>query len=75
MPLYEYRCKTCDTSFEVRRSMSESNAAAICPSGHTDTMKLLSSFAAVGASTPGRAPAMSAAPTGGGCGGGCACAH
>ncbi|MFM8529543.1 MAG: FmdB family zinc ribbon protein [Ilumatobacteraceae bacterium] len=78
MPLYEYRCKECDATFEVRRSMSESSNPAPCPEGHANTVKLLSAFASVGVSSGsyGAAPSPSPAPrTGGGCGGGCACAH
>ena len=57
--------------FEVRMSMSQAGAPAPCPSGHTDTVKLLSVFARTGAAAGG-APM----PTGGGCcGGGCGCAH
>ena len=48
MPLYEYRCRTCDDTFEMRRAMSESNEPAPCPSGHTDSVRLLSVFASVG---------------------------
>jgi len=71
MALYEYRCRTCDDVFEVRRPMSEAGAAAACPSGHADTVKLLSMFARTGG-----APAAAAMPTGGGCcGGGCGCAR
>jgi putative FmdB family regulatory protein len=71
MPVYEYRCRTCDTTFEARRPMSESSAPATCPDGHEGAVRLLSVFAAVGA-----APAVStAAPATAarGCGGHCAC--
>jgi len=74
MPLYEYRCRTCDESFEMRRLMSESNAPAPCPTGHVDSVRLLSVFASVGgAPSGGSAPA--AMPSGGGCGSGCGCGH
>lgn len=73
MALYEFRCRTCDEVFEVRRPMSEAGDPAACPSGHADTVKLLSMFAATGGALVG-APAP--APAGGGCcGGGCGCAH
>ena len=72
MPLYEYRCRTCDTRFEVRRSMSDAALPAACPDGHVDTLRLLSTFATVGGGVPGPQPAT----TGGGCcGGGCGCRH
>ena len=48
MPVYEYRCQTCDTRFEARRPMSEAAAPINCPDGHIDTTRLLSVFASVG---------------------------
>lgn len=71
MPLYEFRCKTCDDTFEVRRPMSEAGEPATCPDGHQGAVRLLSVFANVGG---GASPAPAAAPrAGGGCGGACAC--
>ncbi|MFD5697415.1 FmdB family zinc ribbon protein [Streptomyces lasiicapitis] len=67
MPRYEYRCRPCGTTFELSRPMAESAAPATCPSGHEDTVKLLSTVAVGGASA---APA-SAGGGGGCCGGGC----
>jgi putative FmdB family regulatory protein len=74
MPVYEYRCRTCDDLFELRRPMSESNAPADCPSGHADTVRLLSVFASAGASLAEAAPSAGSRPVGG-CGAGCACVH
>ena len=48
MPVYEYRCRTCDDVFEVRRPMSESSEPATCPDGHPGAVRLLSVFASVG---------------------------
>ena len=70
MARYEYRCRTCDDRFELRRPMSEADAPAACPSGHADVVRLLSVFATVGAGT---SAGPAAAPMGGGCGGACAC--
>lgn len=70
MPLYEFRCRTCDTTFEERRPMAEANNPATCPDGHSGAVRVLSVFASVnaGGSAPGAAPM----PSGGGCcGGGC----
>ena len=74
MPLYEFRCRTCDDTFEVRRPMSQASDPATCPQGHDDAVRLLSVFANVGG---GAAPSPSAASPrpAGGCGGACACAH
>ncbi|MFF8787153.1 zinc ribbon domain-containing protein [Streptomyces sp. NBC_00400] len=67
MPRYEYRCRPCGSTFELNRPMAESSAPAVCPEGHEDTVKLLSTVAVGGSAT-------AAAPQGGGggcCGGGC----
>ncbi|MEU5664557.1 FmdB family zinc ribbon protein [Streptomyces longwoodensis] len=64
MPRYEYRCRTCGDTFELSRPMAESSAPAACPSGHDDTVKLLSTVAVGGTAPTPR-------PTGGGGGGGC----
>ncbi|WJV49043.1 FmdB family zinc ribbon protein [Streptomyces flavofungini] len=71
MPRYEYRCRPCGTTFELTRPMAESSAPATCPSGHEDTVKLLSTVAVAGAASA-QAPAPAASGGGGGCcGGGC----
>jgi putative FmdB family regulatory protein len=72
MPVYEYACRTCESHFEMRRSMSDSSDPATCPQGHTDTRRVLSVFASVGRGSQGTpAPEPGFA---GGCGAGCACA-
>jgi len=73
MALYEYVCRECDSTFELRRAMAEADVAVTCPNGHTEVRRKLSVFAAVGAAAPGAGPA----PSGGGgcCGGGCGCRH
>jgi putative FmdB family regulatory protein len=64
MPTYAYRCRECADQFEVSRPMRESSAPAVCPEGHHDTVKLLTTVAMTGrAGVP--------APVGGGGGGGC----
>lgn len=74
MPLYEYYCKQCDTSFERLRPASEYDEAARCANGHRSSRQVVSLFATV--STMSRPMPFQA--TGGGCacgGGGCACGH
>ncbi|MGW7058235.1 FmdB family zinc ribbon protein [Streptomyces sp. NPDC054904] len=73
MPRYEYRCRTCDDTFEVSRPMAESSAPANCPAGHADTVKLLSAVAVGGSSGGSAAPAPAMGGGGGGCCGGGAC--
>ncbi|MEU5161441.1 zinc ribbon domain-containing protein [Streptomyces sp. NPDC020875] len=70
MPRYEFRCRTCDDTFEVDRPMARSGEPADCPEGHADTVKLLSAVA-VGGTAAGAAPAPSGGGGGGCCGGGC----
>lgn len=71
MPTYEYRCRTCDTRFELRRAIDEADAPASCPQGHEGARRLLSVFAAGGTAT---APAGGGHGGGGCCGGGgCVC--
>ena len=48
VPLYEFRCRTCDDTFEVRRPMSEAGDPATCPQGHPGAVRLLSVFASTG---------------------------
>lgn len=72
VPRYEFRCRDCATLgespvFEVSRPMSAAGEPATCPSGHVDTVKLLSTVAMTGAARP--APAAA----GGCCGGACGC--
>lgn len=75
MPFYEYRCRTCDDRFDLRRAADDADRPAPCPAGHTDTVRLLAAFASTGrASAAGDSSASTAAMPAGGCGTGCACA-
>lgn len=67
MPRYDFRCRACGETFEVSRPMTASGDPATCPSGHDDTVKLLSTVSVAGASSAAAAPAAG----GGCCGGGC----
>jgi len=71
VPVYEFRCSTCDAVFEERRPMAGADAPASCPDGHLGARRLLPVFATTGlAAPPGGA---CGAPVAGGCGSGCAC--
>jgi putative FmdB family regulatory protein len=65
--MYEFKCRDCHDTFEVNRPMSESSAPATCPSGHSDTVKLLSMAGLAGSASAG----ATAGGGGGCCGGGC----
>ena len=67
MPAYDYRCRTCDARFEVRRGLHEyPDVPTACPSGHLETSRVFTPVAVGGA-----AAAPAAASAGGGSGGGC----
>jgi putative FmdB family regulatory protein len=67
MPTYEFRCRSCGQTFTEARPMSESRAAATCPQGHDDTVRLLN----VGGVARSGVAAPSGEGGGGCCGGGC----
>ncbi|MBA2552475.1 MAG: zinc ribbon domain-containing protein [Geodermatophilaceae bacterium] len=71
MASYDYRCRTCDHVFEVRRSVTEQETSPDCPYGHADVTRVWSAVALAGAATGGPSPGRRAAPAGGCCGGGC----
>ena len=76
MPTYEFRCPTCETTFEEQRPMAQSGEPATCPAGHEGARRLLSVFANTSGSTDslraGAAGPVAPRPGGGGCcGGGC----
>jgi putative FmdB family regulatory protein len=78
MPLYDYRCRDCDSTFEARRSIADADRDVTCPAGHTAVTRRLPVFAAGGRSSSGSAAmgdfAGPAAGGGGGCcGGSCGC--
>jgi putative FmdB family regulatory protein len=73
VPLYDFRCRTCGDTYEVRRNMAEADAPAPCPQGHRDTVRLLPLVSVGGRASASPSPA-SALPAGGGCcGGACGC--
>jgi putative FmdB family regulatory protein len=75
MARYDYRCRVCDRSFEVRRGITDAapTAAVPCPAGHTETSRVFSAVA-VHRGAPASAPAVVPTSGGGGCcGGACGC--
>ncbi len=67
MPIYEYRCRSCDERFEALRPMGDDGKTLDCPAcGKTAPEKLLSTFAAtVGASSGPACGSGGRGPTGG----------
>ncbi|MCX6369545.1 MAG: zinc ribbon domain-containing protein [Armatimonadetes bacterium] len=72
MPIYEYRCKSCQQSFETLRSFSQKDEPTPCPEcGVPTKARLLSMVAARVASDSGgcdTSAAMGMPCCGGGCG-------
>jgi putative FmdB family regulatory protein len=67
MAAYDFRCRVCDSQFEVRRSVTD-DGAVTCPAGHEDVSRLWSAVALGGSAAP---VAAQAGGGGGCCGGGC----
>lgn len=74
MARYDFRCRSCGSTFEVERPMAEASDPATCPEGHIDTVKLLSTVSIGGRATAAPTP-VAAPPAGGGCCGGACHAH
>jgi putative FmdB family regulatory protein len=73
MPLFEYRCTTCDTAFEklTRRETADSVACPTC--GGTNARRLISVFASFSQTSEGAIAPIAGGGGGCGCGGNCAC--
>lgn len=70
MPIYEYRCRSCDGDFE--KYLATSTSAVACPSCASDNvMRKLSVFG--WKSEGGPVASMTGGGGGGCCGGGCSC--
>jgi len=68
VPRYDYRCTTCDATYELSRPMAEADAPATCPDGHEGAVRMFPVFATLGGAT---APMPAGGAGGGCCGGGC----
>ncbi len=80
MPLYEYRCDSCERRFELLRSFGEADSVALCPyCAAPSGRRMISLFAAVSRDAGGgsRLVAGSSTASCGSCAGGhCAtCGH
>lgn len=73
MPMYEYACQDCSSSFALKRKFAEAHNPASCPEcGGHNTRKLLSPIPYIkGASQS--IPVPMSGGGGCGCGGACAC--
>lgn len=65
MPLYEYRCRSCNDRFEVWLGAGDSRTDVACPEGHTETVRVFSTSAMTGKASV----AVPSLP----CGSACAC--
>ncbi|HEY3261843.1 MAG TPA: FmdB family zinc ribbon protein [Pseudonocardiaceae bacterium] len=70
MAAYDYRCRTCDSVFEVHRPMTAEAGGVRCPGGHDEVTRVWSAVAFATGTAASRAAAPATA-AGGCCGGGC----
>jgi putative FmdB family regulatory protein len=67
MPIYEYHCVDCETTFQKLVPMSKANAPAPCEHcGSNHTSRAISLFSAISKSSNGESHAVRG--SGGGCG-------
>jgi putative FmdB family regulatory protein len=65
MPIYEYRCGECRTTFEKLRPMSKADAPVSCAHcGSADTNRAISLFAAISKGNNGETRAISGSGSG-----------
>lgn len=80
MPVYEYRCGDCNSTFDLFTPVRMSTEGVVCRRCHSaNVRKLISVFASVGTAGEGSFSddGFADAGTGGGgcCGGSCGCSH
>jgi len=49
MPVYDYKCPTCDERFEVRKLIAEIDDPAACSQGHEGAVRIITSWGTGGA--------------------------
>ena len=63
MPIYEFKCQSCDNVFESLRFPSDGDGDIACPScGGKNNEKLLSAFACISSSSTEGLPGCAASP-------------
>jgi putative FmdB family regulatory protein len=77
MPIYEYRCNDCASTYELMRPMAEREIATVCPKCESRaSMPLISRVnAGIGSPTGGAAAYSDGGGSGGCCGGNCGCSN
>lgn len=73
MPIYEYRCESCQNAFEI--FLASTSEKALCPHCQsTHLQRLMSTFASSVTGGKAETPPVAPSPSrSGGCGGGCSC--
>lgn len=79
MPLYEYYCPACESSFETLRPAQDADAPTVCPQCREVSSQRILSLFARSVKTGGAVMETVGAPAGqfggGCCGGACGCSH
>ena len=47
MPIYEYRCSSCNSKFELLRGLSKASEGTECPRCHSPAERILSTFSSL----------------------------
>jgi putative FmdB family regulatory protein len=69
MATYSYRCRDCQTLFQVQKPMAEIDSETLCPAcGTAATQRLISAVAVFSSGTGGQRRALAGAPSCAGCG-------
>ena len=48
MPVYDFRCPSCEARFEVQRSIADFDEPTSCPQGHEGAVRVITTWGVTG---------------------------
>ncbi|HEV8115794.1 MAG TPA: zinc ribbon domain-containing protein [Acidimicrobiales bacterium] len=48
MPVYDFRCPSCEARFEVQRSIADFDQPTSCPQGHEGAVRVITTWGVTG---------------------------